>query len=193
MVDEEEIKNGSNNVPHHWFRKRQLPVILAAGRLSRVRGFDVLIDAFGKINSKIDARLIILGEGPLRKTLENQVKNLGLTEKVLMPGMVNNVYDYMHHASVFVLSSRWEVLPTVLIEAMACRCPVLSTDCPSGPAEILENGKYGELVPVGNPSLLAEAIMKTLSKKTDKEMLKSRAMDFSVKNSVEKYVEVLKL
>ncbi|MDQ2730458.1 MAG: glycosyltransferase, partial [Armatimonadota bacterium] len=97
-------------------------------------------------------------DGPDRAEFGRLVQELGLEDRVAMPGFVDNPYPFIAHAAAFVLSSRWEGLPTVLIEALACGTPVLSTDCPSGPREILENGRYGRLVPVGDVDALAEAM-----------------------------------
>ena len=192
VVDEEEIKKRSE-IPHPWLKNNGIPVILAVGRLSEPKGFDILIEAFKFINDSIDVRLIILGEGPLRRSLEEQIKRLKIVDRVYMPGVVNNVYDYMKDANVFVLSSRWEALPTALIEAMACGCPVVSTNCDNGPREILENGKYGRLVPVGDPLKLAYGIIDTLNQKYKNDEIVERALYFSVENSVNKYLEVMKI
>ncbi len=109
-----------------------------------------------------------------------------------MPGFVNNPYPYMSNADVFVLSSRWEGFGIVIAEAMACGTPVVSTDCPSGPAEILENGRYGKLVPVGDSDAVAEAILETLSHPPDVSASVARAMQFSVENSAIKYIELFR-
>jgi glycosyltransferase involved in cell wall biosynthesis len=121
-----------------------------------------LIDAFARLRETRPAHLIILGEGEERARLESLVQELQLASDVALPGFVQNPYAYMHRAAVFVLSSIWEGLPNSVIEALACGCPVVSTDCPNGPAEILDGGKYGHLVPMGNPQDLAEAIGKVL-------------------------------
>jgi len=105
---------------------------------------------------------MILGEGPEREPLEKLVKALGLAEDIALPGVVSNPYQYLTNADLFVLSSSYEGLPTVLVEAMACGCPVVSTDCPSGPREILDGGRYGRLVPVGDIQSLADAMLRSL-------------------------------
>ena len=112
---------------------------------------------------------MILGEGPDRYKLEALIDELGLTNEIALPGFISNPYAFMSKASVFVLSSLYEGLPTVLIEAIAVGKAVISTDCPSGPAEILDSGKYGCLVPVSDIKALAEAILTTLDKPTDAE------------------------
>jgi glycosyltransferase involved in cell wall biosynthesis len=111
---------------------------------------------------------------------------------VSFAGFVDNVYAYMGSASVFVLSSRHEGLPTVLIEAMACGCPVVATDCPSGPREILQDGAYGPLVPVGDETSLAEAILEALDSPVSPELLRERASDFSTESALEEYVEFIR-
>jgi glycosyltransferase involved in cell wall biosynthesis len=126
------------------------------------KAFSVLIQAFAQVRKNRRARLLILGEGEDRSSLETMISHYGLEQDVSMPGFVTNPYPYMAHASVFVLSSRWEGLPTVLVEAMALGTPIVSTDCPSGPREILMDGKYGALVPVDDPFALAAAIETSL-------------------------------
>lgn len=156
------LEQAGQAIAHPWFAPGQPPVILAAGRLSEQKDFLTLIRAFAKIREQCQARLVILGEGPDRSLLEAAILEHGLTERVEMPGFTANPYAYMKQAAVYVLSSRWEGLPTVLIEAMACGTPVISTDCPSGPREILQAGLLGVLVPVGDSDAMASAILQTL-------------------------------
>ncbi len=138
-------------VEHPWFNADQPPVVLAVGRLEFEKGYDILLEAFAKVRSEVEARLVILGKGSLQEALRAHALRLGISEQVDMPGLDPNPYRYMRQARVFVLSSRYEGLPNVLIQALAaCGCPVVSTNCPSGPAEILDGGKYGKLVPVGD-------------------------------------------
>lgn len=137
------------------------------------------------------ARLLIGGEGPERSALLRLAGQLGVTDDVALPGFFDNPYACMAHAAVFVLSSAWEGLPSVLVEAMACGCAVVSTDCPSGPAEILQDGKYGPLVPVRDPVALAEAIAKVLEQRPDPARLISRASDFSEASAARAYEAVL--
>lgn len=145
-------------VNHSWFLDASIPVILGAGRLVEQKGFSTLLRAFSEVQKTRQARLVILGEGERRPILEHLARRLGIRDHVWMPGFVSNPMKYMADASVFVLSSRWEGLGNVLIEAMACGVPVVSTDCPSGPAEILEEGSHGRLVPVEDSFELAEGI-----------------------------------
>lgn len=176
-----------------WFAPEQPPVILGVGRLEVQKDFPTLIRAFAQLRKTRPARLTILGEGSLRPDLERLVQELGLVEDVALPGFVANPYAYMGKAAVFVLSSLFEALPTVLIEAMATGTPVVSTDCESGPSEILENGKYGKLVPVGDVEGLAGAIASTLDEPWDSEMLKGRGAQFSLDRALTQYMQVLHL
>lgn len=162
VVTPELFTKAEETVDHPWFAPEQPPVILAVGRLTPAKDFPTLIRAFAVVRKTRQARLMILGEGEERSRLERLVGKLGLDNDVALPGYVSNPYKFMSRAAVFVLSSRWEGLPTVLIEALALGTPVVSTNCPSGPVEILENGRWGRLVPVGNPEKLAEAILQVL-------------------------------
>jgi glycosyltransferase involved in cell wall biosynthesis len=147
---------------HPWFVGDHPPVLLAVGRLSPQKDFECLLRAFATVRAETDARLMILGEGPERARLESLVTELGLTGDVELPGWVGNPYPYMARSDLFVLSSRWEGLPTVLIEALFCGLRIVATDCPSGPQEILDGGRYGALVPVGDHAALAAAIIASL-------------------------------
>lgn len=147
---------------HPWFGPGQPPVILGVGRLTRQKDFPTLVRAFAEVRKRRPARLIILGEGEDRPALEALVGELGLNGDVGLPGFRENAMAYMAGSSLFVLSSAWEGLPTVLIEALAAGTPVVSTDCPSGPREILQDGRLGVLVPVGDPAALASAILERL-------------------------------
>jgi glycosyltransferase involved in cell wall biosynthesis len=148
---------------HPWFRHGQPPVLLAVGRLSLQKDFECLLRAFAQVRRTTEARLLILGEGPQRYHLESVVDELGLAEDVELPGWVTNPYPYMARSDLFVLSSRWEGLPTVLIEALFCGLRIVATDCPSGPREILDGGRFGSLVPVGDVDALACAVVEALS------------------------------
>ncbi len=176
---------------HPWFVEGAPPVVLAVGRLTEQKQFPVLLDAFARVQNRREVRLLILGEGKDRQKLTARVRELGLDRSVSLPGFSDNPYAYMAHASVFVLSSAWEGLPGVLIEALVCGCPVVSTDCPSGPREILEAGKYGELVPVGDVEALAGAIERVLVRPPDRQPLRVRGAEFSLDAAVDQYVKLL--
>jgi len=193
IVSDVIMRNKKVPVEHPWFKEAAGPIILGIGRLAKQKDFIALIDSFAEVIKVIsDARLIILGEGEERGLLEKRVADLGLEKSVSMPGYVANPFSYLYSASLFVLSSMWEGFGNVLVEAMAVGTPVVSTDCPSGPAEILENGKYGMLVPVGDRKEMARAIIETLMKPPDKEILIERAMDFTVEKAVASYDIIIK-
>ncbi|MEM7222919.1 MAG: glycosyltransferase [Pseudomonadota bacterium] len=176
---------------HPWFDGGGGPALLAAGRLVFEKDFPTLLRAFARVRKARDAKLIILGSGgKLGSAVDDLVKRLDLTEHVAFEGWVENPFAYMSRASVFVLSSLYEGLGNVLIEAMACGCPVVSTDCPSGPAEILAKGHYGPLVPVGDDAAMAEAILGVLDEPIDAQVLKDRADDFTVEKAVAQYQAV---
>lgn len=170
--------------------KNARPIILGAGRFTKQKDFPTLISAFARVRARRDCRLVILGEGPLREELQDQIKALGLQDSVSLPGFIANPAASFCSADAFVLSSLYEGLGNVLIEALACGTPVVSTDCPSGPAEILENGKYGQLVPVGNAEAMAEAILSTLDNPLPKEMLRERGLYFTAERAARHYHEV---
>ncbi len=149
-------------VVHPWFQSREKPVVLAVGRLEDPKDYPTLLKAFSYVRQAVPARLVILGEGSKRASLQQLAQSLGIGNDLDMPGFDPNPFRYMARADVFVLSSRYEGLPNVLIQAMACGCPVVSTNCPSGPEDILDGGKYGELVPVGDAKAMADAILRVL-------------------------------
>ena len=165
-------------------------VIVAAGRLSKEKDYPCLIRAFSMVRQKMDVHLVILGDGELRHELEELVSKIGLGADVTLPGFINNPFPLMKSADLFVLSSAWEGLPNVLIQAMACGTPVVSTDCRSGPSEILEDGKWGRLVPVGDPEALAEAMVQTLEDDKHPDVA-ARANFFSVDRAVKGYLNLL--
>jgi glycosyltransferase involved in cell wall biosynthesis len=178
-------------IDHPWFEPDQPPVILAVGRLTKQKDFPSLIQAFAKVRQTKPVRLIILGEGPDRQLLEELVKELDIEEDVSLPGFVQNPYAYMSRASLYVLSSRWEGLPTVLIEALYCGLPIIATDCPSGPKEILADGKYGLLVPVENIPSLTQAIQKGLAGKVPPPPEESW-QPYALETIVNQYIELFK-
>ncbi|HEY9644103.1 MAG TPA: glycosyltransferase, partial [Coleofasciculaceae cyanobacterium] len=176
-------------IHHPWFAPNQLPVILGAGRLMHQKGYPILIRAFAQVRQQYPCRLVIIGnETDYKLELKALAQSLGVAEDIDMPGFQSNPYAYMGNATIFVLSSLFEGLPSVLIEAMATGTPVVSTDCKSGPAEILDNGKYGQLVPVGDADKLAEAILATLANPLQPEMLQQRAQDFTVEAIAQEYL-----
>jgi glycosyltransferase involved in cell wall biosynthesis len=175
---------------HPWFEANQPPVILGVGRLHPQKDFATLIQAFAQVRQRRQARLLILGEGPERPKLEALVKKLGVEQDASLPGFVTNPYPYMAHAALFVLSSVEEGLGNVLIEALYCGTSLISTDCPSGPREILKDGQYGQLVPVGDVTALARAIETALVNKTPPPPQESWR-PFELETVVTQYINVL--
>jgi glycosyltransferase involved in cell wall biosynthesis len=185
------LEKATEKIAHPWFAPGEPPIILGVGRLTKQKDFPTLIRAFALVRQRYPARLMILGKGEERLSLETLVQRLGLEEEVFFCGFVQNPYSYMAQASVFVLSSAWEGFGNVLVEAMAVGTPVVSTDCKSGPAEILAKGKYGELVAVGDEKGLARAIARTLKQPQNSERLKARSSKFSVEAIADQYLQVL--
>jgi len=161
VVTESMLQKAREDCPHPWLGE-PVPRILAMGRMTVQKDFTTLIKAFAKLRSEMSARLVILGEGAERNLLERLIKDLGVDTDVMMPGHQTNPYSWLSRADLFVLSSRWEGSPNALTEAFALGIPCLSTDCPSGPAEILGGGKYGKLVEVGNVEQMAQAMKASL-------------------------------
>lgn len=162
VVTPELVAMAAERPAHPWFRPGQEPVILAAGRLTTQKNFPSLIRAFKAVRQACGARLVILGEGEDRPALAGLVRALSLEDCVSLPGFVANPFAYMARAAAFVLSSDWEGLPGVLIQALACGTPVIATDCHSGPREVLRGGRFGRLVPPGDTAALGQAIVETL-------------------------------
>jgi len=157
VVDDNLFAEAQQPIAHPWFAPGEPPVILSIGRLTIAKDYPTLITAFARVRQRYDARLVILGEGEERERLQRLVRDLRLKNDVWLPGSVEPPYPYVARASVFVLSSIWEGLPTAMIEALALGVPVVTTDCPGGAREILDGGRYGELVPVGD----AEAMLQS--------------------------------
>lgn len=163
VISDDLIRLMDEPVEHPYFGNESYPVILGVGRLTEQKDFSTLIRAFSLVRKTTPARLIILGDGEDRQSLELLVDSLGLKDCVHLPGSMLNPFSFMQKASVFVLSSKWEGLPGALIQALACGCPVVSTDCLSGPSEILKGGEYGHLVPVGDVQAMAAGIKAVLN------------------------------
>jgi glycosyltransferase involved in cell wall biosynthesis len=176
---------------HPWLAPGQPPVILGAGRLTRQKDFPTLIRAFSLVAAQRDCRLMILGEGQERRALEGLAAELGLAYRFALPGFAADAVDYMAQAALFVLSSAWEGFGMVLVEAMAVGTPVVSTDCPSGPREILLDGELGRLVPVSDPWALARAMLETLDAPPNPERLRRRAADFTSERAAERYLRLM--
>jgi glycosyltransferase involved in cell wall biosynthesis len=177
--------------PHPWLAGSQYPVILAAGRLTVQKDFTTLIRAFAILRESRPCKLIILGEGRQKVKLQELAAELGVAEAVDLPGFTTNPYACMARADLFVLSSRWEGSPNVLTEAMALGTPVVSTDCPSGPREILADGRHSPLVPVGDWQALAMAMQQVLDAPPESDSLREAVREYAVETSASRYLEIL--
>jgi len=186
-----EIRKAALAPVSHRFFEEKLPVLIAGGRLTPQKDFPTLLRAVANLRERRDVRLIVLGEGPARSELEALVKVLGLLEVVDLPGFVSPPWPWMARANLFVLSSRAEGWPNVLAEALALGVPVVSTDCPTGPREILDNGRLGTLVPIGDVHAMSVAIEDMLDNPTDRAILRSRADDWSKELVIEAFLSIL--
>ncbi|MDJ0634991.1 MAG: glycosyltransferase [Xenococcaceae cyanobacterium MO_188.B29] len=192
VITPELLAKAQESIEHPWFAPGEPPVILGVGRLVKQKDFSTLIKAFAQVQAINPSRLVILGSGREQKALQSLIKELALEDKVALLGFVNNPSAYMAKASVFVLSSLWEGLPTVLIESMAVGTPIVSTDCESGPREILDCGQYGYLVPVGDQQAIADAIVKVLSGQS--QSLDSNWLEqFKLESVTKKYMNILQV
>jgi glycosyltransferase involved in cell wall biosynthesis len=194
VIDQRLIQKANAPLEHPWLQPNQPPLFLAVGRLHLQKNYPSLIRAFALLRQQRPAHLLILGDGEeIQKQLQELINQLGITEDVSLFGYAANPYAYMSRANVVVLSSRWEGLPTVLIEAMACGCQLVSTDCPYGPEEILSGGKYGRLVPVDDVPALALAMQQAIDVPINPNELKDRAKIFSLEQAVEEYLKVMEV
>lgn len=183
-------------VDHAWFADDQPPVLIGVGRIVKQKSFVTLVKAFAQVRQYRPARLMILGdidprEPQVKPELDALLEKFGLEDDVAFLGFVENPYAYMAKADVFVLSSIYEGFGNVVAEAIATGTPVVSTDCESGPAEILEQGRYGKLVPVGDATAMADAIVEVLSQPVDAQSLKARSQAFTIDSSVRQYIALL--
>ncbi|MBC8505253.1 MAG: glycosyltransferase [Chloroflexi bacterium] len=183
-------KKTKQPIAHPWFEPGSPPVLITLGRLTAAKDYPTLLQAFALARQKGEMRLLFLGDGRKRNELERLATSLDIDRDVQFLGFVENPYPYLARSSVFVLSSAWEGLSHVLVEALACGLPIVSTDCKSGPAEVLENGKYGTLVPVGDSVAMASAILDALNVHPDHDRLQRRSRDFTLSASIEKYLSL---
>lgn len=175
---------------HPWFLDAGAPIVLGMGRLVPQKNFSLLIRAFRRVREKRECRLVIFGEGGLRNELQSLVEELQLTETVSLPGFSLNPFPYLKQAAVFVLSSDFEGMPNVLIQALAMGTAVVATDCPSGPREVLRNGAYGELVASGDEEALAEAILRSLDAKPRPEIVEAIVQEYGVESTTNRYLAI---
>jgi glycosyltransferase involved in cell wall biosynthesis len=185
-------------IDHAWFKPGAPPVVLGAGRLTPSKDFPTLMRAFARLRRERDARLVIIGGAKTpKKTVKRHAElmalatELGFAGDVSLPGMVANPFAYMARAGVLAVSSRHEGFCNVLAEALACGCPCVATDCPSGPREILNDGRTGPLVPVGDHQALARAMRHVLDNPPAPGLLKSAAERFSVARAVDTYESLM--
>ena len=192
VVTSDLIDKAREAIEHPWFKIGESPVILGAGRLQSQKDFATLIRAFAKVRKQRPARLIIIGGEPdQQQELKMLIHELELEQDAQLFGFAENPYAYMARAAVFALSSKYEGFGNVLVEAMATGTAVVSTDCESGPAEILENGKYGKLVPVADPDALAAAMIETLDSPIDPKVLQERAQAFTTEKIAQEYINFI--
>ncbi len=173
---------------HPWFTDGEQPIVLSVSRLEKAKNLPLLIDAFEMVRNQLYCRLAIIGEGSQFKTIESRIQSSPFRDEILLLGHRKNPYKYMKHASLLTLSSSWEGFGNVLVEAMAVGTPVVSTDCPYGPREILEDGRYGALVPTNNADALAKAMVETLRSPPPPEHLKKAINRFRGEIIAQKYL-----
>lgn len=188
------VSRAAKEVFHPWLVDRAVPVIMAAGRLTPQKDFINLIESFALLRRERPCRLIILGEGGERERIEKRAQELAVDQDVCLPGYVPDPIPWIARADLFVLSSRYEGLPNVLIEALAVGAPVVSTDCPSGAAEVLAHGRYGALVPVGDSRALARAISEVLKgAPLDRELCREGLTRFESRAVAIQYLQIMGL
>ena len=182
-------QQAADPVDHPWF-STDVPVVLGVGRLVDQKDFETLVRAFAHLRGQRNAKLVIYGDGDKRSELELLIEELGIADDVDLPGFTDNPYKYMANADVFVNSAKHEGFGNVIIETMAAGTPIVATDCPGAPAELLGNGEFGRLVPVGNPEAMANGIGDMLDEPTNSALLYDRAEDFSLETAIEQYSTV---
>lgn len=188
ICDEESVSKMLEPVRDEpWLQDGTVPVVISAGRLAPEKGFPDLIKAIRIVNESRPVRLLILGEGPMAAELEQLIDDEGVRDAVKLIGFRANPHQYFRHAAVFVLSSYVEGLPNVLVEAMECGCTPVSTDCPTGPREVLRGGEYGQLVPVRDPGAMAAAIVQALDRPLSQTMLTEAVQPFTERQVIQKH------
>ncbi len=191
IVDQRLRRQAEEPLEHPWYQDPDYPVILGVGSLEPRKDFATLIRAFARVRASRQARLVILGEGRQRASLAALASQLGVADEVDLPGHDPNPYRHMRRARLFVLASRREGASAVIVEALACGTPVVSTDCPSGPAETLQQGRFGRLVPVGDAEAMAGAIQAALDEPVDGDFLRSAVEENRVATATARYLEAM--
>ncbi len=178
---------------HRWFAPGAPPVLLGVGELGARKDFATLIRAFAQLRASRELRLVLVGKGRDQAALQALAQQLGVGDDVDFAGFRQDVYAFMAHAAVFAMTSRWEGLGFVLIEALACGTPSVAADCPSGPREVLADGRYGELVPVGDAAALAQAIERTLDRPPPRERSREAARRYEIEAATDEYLRAMQL
>jgi glycosyltransferase involved in cell wall biosynthesis len=191
VVTEQMLALAREEFQHPWFLAGSPPVLLSAGRLAPAKDYPTLLRAFAKLHARRPCRLMVLGEGELSTDLIKLMEMLGIGPDVAFLGFVINPYAIMSKAALLVLSSRWEGSPNVLVEAMACGLPVVSTDCPSGPREILANGMFGPLVRIGDAEELSSAMAHVLDNPTPRSLLEQGSRPYRSEHAASKYLNLM--
>ena len=193
IVDEQSISRSMEFVDHKWIKNKNNKIIIAAGRLDEPKGFHDLINAMQIVIKKKNVKLILLGDGPEKENLKKQIADLEMNNCIDMVGYVENPLKYFSRCDVFVLPSYAEGLPNVLVEAMMCKCSPVSTDCPTGPREVLQDGKYGKLVPVKDPLSMASAIIQSIDNPVTPENLKKAIEPFKENAVIKRHFDLLEI
>ncbi|WP_404326903.1 glycosyltransferase [Aerophototrophica crusticola] len=182
----------AGTVDHAWYRDRPAPLLVAVGRLEDQKDIPTLLQAFRILRDQREARLVLVGDGSRREMLEDLARSLGIAGDVWFAGAQRNPLPFIRGADLLALSSRFEGFGLVLVEALACGTPVVSTDCPHGPSEVLGGGRYGRLVPPGDPAALAVALSASLDSPPEAELLRRRAADFSTEVATAAWLDILR-
>lgn len=190
-ITETLTQDAMETVEHPWFAPGEPPIILAVGRLDKQKDFSMLVRAFRLLKNRVRARLIILGEGPDRNQIEQTISDAELTQDVSLPGFEQNPYKFMKRAAVFASSSQWEGFGVALVEALSLGTNIVSTDCPHGPAEILGDGKFGTLVPVGNDEAMAHGLFDALKKPQQQFDICDHLQQFTAQHVISSYLSIM--
>ena len=193
ISDDHSQKRLNESVDEEWFTEKNEPILVAAGMLEPWKGFSDLILAMRVLLNTRRAKLIILGDGPLKAELQALIKELNLGHAVKLLGYVDNPLKYFSRSDIFVLSSHVEGMPNVLVEAMMCGCTPVSTNCPTGPRELLQDGKYGYLVPVSDPIAMAAGIEKAIGHPISDSLLRDAVKPFAEHEVIARHFDVLGL